>query len=232
MRTGGHVLQRLRERWRAVGRWRKILIGLTLLTVLALAAPAVVWANTAGHRYSDPGDVPQEPVAIVLGAGLDDAGHPTLFLSERIAIGVQLYRKGVVKALLMSGDNSRPGYDEVGVMAAEAQRLGVPAGAIVQDHAGFDTFSSCYRARSVWGISRAVLVSQPFHLARALWLCQALGVNAVGAGTANDARAETWYGWVREIPAINKSVLDVWRGRTPTFPGPREHALDVVTAAG
>ena len=90
----------------------------------------------------------------------------------------------------------------------------------------------CYRARSVGGISRAVVVSQPFHLARAVWLCRALGVDAVGAQTVSDRTGRTWYGWLREIPAIDKSILDVWRDRTPTYPGPREHALDAVNAAG
>ncbi len=199
---------------------------------LALGPPVVVWADTwtAGHHSA--GETPSRPVAIVLGAGVDDQGRPSLFLDERIGVAVQLYRQGTVKALLMSGDHSRTDYDEVGVMAARAQALGVPASAIVQDHAGFDTYSSCYRARSVWGITAAVVVSQPFHVGRAVWLCRQLGVDAVGAQTRSDRLPVTYLGWLREVPAIDKSVIDVVRGRTPMFPGPREHTLDAVVAAG
>jgi vancomycin permeability regulator SanA len=212
-------------------RWL-LLAGLLALLVLVGTPPAVALLSTSGERY--PADqAPNAPVAIVLGAGLDGSGRPSLFLSERIAVAAQLYHRGAVRALLMSGDNSRRDYDEVGVMAAEAQRLGVPGSAIVQDHAGFDTYSSCYRARSVWGIHRAVLVSQPFHLARAVWTCRRLGVQAIGAATrSDDGLSVTWYGWLREIPATDKAVVDVLRGRQPTFPGPREHSLDAINAAG
>src|SRR5512144_1402276 len=104
------------------------------------------------HVAPTPADVRPTPVAIVLGAGLDGAGRPSPFLAERVDVAAELYRSGRVRSLLMSGDHSRTDHDEVAAMAAEAQRLGVPASAIVQDHAGFDTYSSCYRARSVWGI--------------------------------------------------------------------------------
>jgi vancomycin permeability regulator SanA len=74
-------------------------------------------------------------------------------------------------------------YDEIAAMAAAAEAAGVPASAIVTDHAGFDTYSSCYRARSVWGLDRVIMVSQAFHLPRAVWLCQQPGL---GRGRAFD----------------------------------------------
>jgi vancomycin permeability regulator SanA len=200
---------------------------------LGLGPPLVVAGFAAPHLHSGPGGASPAPVAIVLGAGVDGAGNPTTFLAERLQVAADLYRTGRVRALLMSGDNSRKDYDEVGAMATRARQLGVPAAAIVQDHAGFDTYSSCYRARSVWGISRAIVVTQPFHLTRAVWTCRRLGIDAQGAATGNDAAyLTTWYGWVREVPAIDKAIIDVWTGRTPTFPGPREHVLDAVNAAG
>lgn len=219
---------------RARRRRRPVLLGaLVIAATLGVFGPplAVRWA-VAGDVHHDVAAVEPAPVAIVLGAGVDGAGRPSPFLAQRIDVAAQLYRTGRVRALLMSGDNSRSDYDEVGSMAAEAQRLGVPAAAIVTDHAGFDTYSSCYRARSVWGIERAVVVSQPFHLPRAVWVCGQLGVQAQGAATASTYPGATRQGWVREIPAINKAVLDVWRDRTPTFPGPREHTLDAVNSAG
>lgn len=205
-------------------------LGLAAGLVVALVAlpPAVVMIGTARHRHSAVAEVAPAPVAIVLGAGVID-GEPSPFLAERIRVGVELYRAGTVRALLMSGDHSRTDHDEVDVMARHARRLGVPDSAIVLDHAGFDTYSSCYRARSVWGIDRAVVVTQAFHLPRAVWLCRRLGVATEGA-VAGDLgyTSVSGYGWARELPAIDKAVLDVVRGRTPIFPGPREHTLDAV----
>lgn len=199
------------------------------LALAALGPVVVVRLGVVGGIHDDVADVRPAPVALVLGAGIDGAGRPSPFLAQRIEVAVRLYRAGRVRALLMSGDNSRTNYDEVGAMAAEARRLGVPAAAIVTDHAGFDTYSSCYRARSVWGADRVVVVSQPFHLPRAVWTCRRLGVDAQGAATASTYPGATAMGWVREVPAIDKSVLDVLRDRSPTFPGPREHTLDGVT---
>jgi len=228
--------------WGAVRRFvrrprltRRRLVVLGVVAAAALLAggpPLVVAALTVGHLHAGTDGVGRAPVALVLGAGVDGNGRPSTFLSERLQVAADLYRSGRVRALLMSGDHSRMDYDEVGTMTARAQELGVPASAIVQDHAGFDTYSSCYRARSVWGVSRAVVVTQPFHLTRAVWTCRALGIDAQGAGTADDDTSATWYGWVREVPAVDKAVVDVLRDRTPTFPGPREHALDAVNAAG
>jgi vancomycin permeability regulator SanA len=212
-----------------------VLSGLALVTAGAAAVlgPSLaVRADVRSGLHTDPAAVRPAPVAIVLGAGIDGNGNPSPFLSERIAVAADLYHLGRVRALLMSGDHSRTNYDEVAAMSAAAQGLGVPASAIVLDHAGFDTYSSCYRARSVWGIERAVVVTQPFHLARAVWLCRQLGVDADGAATPEDHVSATDWGRVREVPATGKSVLDVWLDRTPTFPGPREHALDAVNASG
>jgi vancomycin permeability regulator SanA len=227
------VLRRVRGRLRITPRRLLLAGGLTVGIVgLGLGPPLLIAAWASPHLHSGTDGVRPAPVAIVLGAGVDGNGNPSSFLAERLQVAAELYRVGRVRALLMSGDNSRTDYDEVGTMAAQAQRLGVPATAIVQDHAGFDTYSSCYRARSVWGISRAVVVTQPFHLARAVWTCREVGVDAQGAATANDDTSSTWYGWLREVPAIDKAVIDVIQNRTPTFPGPREHALDAVNGSG
>jgi vancomycin permeability regulator SanA len=216
----------------ATGHRRALLAAAAVLGLGLLAAgPAVVVAvRTAPHLYRGTAGVAPVPVALVLGAGLDGNGGPSPFLAERIALAADLYRSGQVRALLMSGDHSRTDHDEVTAMARRAVELGVPASAVVEDHAGFDTYSSCYRARSVWGVTRAVVVTQPFHLPRAVWTCRQLGVDAQGAATGSDGTPATWYGWLREVPAIDKSVVDVWRARTPTFPGPREHGLDAVNA--
>lgn len=216
------------------GRRRGRTVAIVVLAPLAflLGPPISVTLGEGPHRYRLGDAVPRAPVALVLGAGLMPSGAPSTFLSQRVAVAARLYHEGTVRALLMSGDNSRPDYDEVGTMATLAQGLGVPENAVVTDHAGFDTYSSCYRARAVWGVSRAVVVTQPFHLARAVALCRALGVAAVGVQTAQLDTPTTWYSWAREVPAVHKAILDVLCRRTPRFPGPREHDLDAVNVAG
>lgn len=203
-----------------------------VLGVLGCVPAAVIDRDTAANRFAPGDDVPARPVALVLGAGLLPDGSPTPILARRIATAAQLYRSGRVRALLMSGDHSRTDHDEVDAMSRAAQALGVPAGAVVLDHAGFDTFSSCYRARYVFGVRQAVVVTQDWHLPRAVWLCRQEGIDAVGAGTPGDDATVDLAGAVREVPADLKAVLDVWTGRTPTFPGPVEHSLDTVNAAG
>lgn len=208
-------------------------LGLAAGLVVALVAlpPAVVMIGTAPHRHSAVAEVAPAPVAIVLGAGVID-GEPSPFLAERIRVGVELYRAGTVRALLMSGDHSRTDHDEVDVMARHARRLGVPDSAIVLDHAGFDTYSSCYRARSVWGVDRAIVVTQAFHLPRAVFLCRRLGVDVDGVVASDQGFTDvSRAGWVRELPAVHKAALDLLTRRTPTFPGPREHTLDGVTGS-
>jgi vancomycin permeability regulator SanA len=230
---------RWRHRWRLPRRlaqwprWWPARFGpkTGLLTAFALLAallgpPVSVTVIEQQHRYRLGDAIPSAPVALVLGAGVTPTGDPSYFLYQRVELAATLYRQGTVRALLMSGDNSRDNYDEVTVMAQVAEDLGVPAGDVVTDHAGFDTYSSCYRARSVWGLSRVVVISQPFHLARAVAVCRALGVDAVGAQTRQINIPLTWRSWFREIPAIHKASLDMLFRRTPTFPGPREHDLD------
>ena len=213
-------------------RWIAVTAAAVLVPAGLLVGPfAYARASVAVHLHGDTASAPSAPVAIVFGAGLTGSGTPSPFLAQRIQVAVDLYRAKRVRALLMSGDNSRTDHDEVGAMAAAAQRLGVPASAIVSDHAGFDTYSSCWRARRVWGVTRAVVVTQPFHLTRAVWTCRHLGVDADGVATTSSFPDVTRQGWVREVPAVDKAILDVVRHRTPRFPGPREHGLDAVTGA-
>jgi vancomycin permeability regulator SanA len=172
---------------RPATRWRRR-AGRCALAVLALGAAAVrtllalnlvVTRGIDGLAYDDTASVPIRPVAIVFGAGVAD-GKPTPALADRIRGGVDLYRSGRVGHLLMTGDNHTAAYDEVTVMRDEAIRQGVPAAAITRDYAGFDTYDSCARARDVFGVREATLVTQDFHLARALFTCRALGLDAVG----------------------------------------------------
>ena len=132
-------------------------------------------------------EIPQEEpprVAIVFGAGVRSDGSPKDALYDRVLTAVELYRAGRVRKLLMSGDNPAHNYDEPSAMKQTAMQLGVPESAIVLDFAGRRTYDTCYRAKEIFEVRKAVLVTQEFHQARALYLCSNLGVDSVGI-TAN-----------------------------------------------
>ncbi|WP_438488102.1 SanA/YdcF family protein [Streptomyces sp. S186] len=193
------------------------------LSVLALL-PAT-WLNaTAGPRVRTVADVPAAPVAVVFGAGLWN-GEPSPYLAHRLDAAVQLYRAGRVRAVLVTGDNSRHDYDEPDAMRGYLVRHGVPTHKIVGDYAGFDTWDSCTRARRIFGVDRAVLVSQGFHIRRALALCTAAGIDAYGVGVS-DKHDVTWaYGEVREIFAAGKAAAEAALRPDPHFLGPKEKGL-------
>ena len=167
---------------------RGTLLKRSLFTVLGLGIAAVVflggWRLWIEHKvrdriYTRVEDVPPRQVAIVLGAGLWPDGSLTPILADRVATAADLYHAGIVSKLLCTGDNRFVNYNEPQAMLEYAVRLGVPEESIVLDYAGRRTYDSCYRARAIFGVDRAVLVTQRFHAPRALYLCDALGVDAV-----------------------------------------------------
>ena len=123
-------------------------------------------------------------IAIVFGAKVQENGEPSDALYDRIVTAAELYRAGRVKKILMSGDNPTENYDEPTAMKATAVKLGVPAENIVLDFAGRRTYDTCYRAKEIFGIQKAIVVTQEFHQPRTLYLCNNLGVDSIGI-TAN-----------------------------------------------
>ncbi|WP_328546854.1 vancomycin high temperature exclusion protein [Streptomyces platensis] len=202
---------------------RRVFQAVVAVTVLALA-PAT-WMNaTAGPRVHGVADAPSAPVAIVFGAGLWN-GAPSPYLAHRLDAAAALYERGTVRAVLVTGDNSRTDYDEPDAMRSYLLRHGVPGQKIVSDYAGFDTWDSCSRAHRIFGVNRAVLVSQGFHIRRALALCNAAGVDSDGVGVAAK-RDVTWaYGGVREIFAAGKAAADALLRPDPQFLGPHEKGV-------
>lgn len=158
-----------------------------------------------------PSQTPPARIAIVFGAGLTRAGQPTPVLRDRVETAAELYFSGKVQKLLMSGDNRFVYYNEPGAMRQYALELGVPDEAIVLDYAGRRTYDTCYRAGAIFGVKEAVLVSQRFHLARALFTCNQMGIHATGADA--DRRSYqplTRLSWqIREIPASLVALSDV-----------------------
>lgn len=157
------------------------ILRLILITGLAvLILPRLITYLYAWTRTFDADNVPYERVAIVFGAGLWRDGRPTPVLRDRVATATDLYFAGKVEKILMSGDNPNQFYDEPGAMREYALELGVPDQAIAVDYAGRRTYDTCYRARHIFNIRQATLITQGFHLPRAIYTCNALGISAVG----------------------------------------------------
>ena len=178
-------------------------VGLSVL-VLVAAFGLRAWVNTVyGSRiYTHPDDVPVRRVAIVFGAAVR-SNRPTPVLADRVEAAAELYHAGRVQKLIMTGDNRFVDYNEPDAMIAYAVELGVPEGDMVADYAGRRTYDSCYRARDVFGVSQAVLVTQGFHLNRALFICDRLGLDVVGyAADRGSFPGSQWVWRLREVPAL------------------------------
>lgn len=200
-------------------------VAILLVAWLAYSAFAQWWVFAASERrvYRRLEDVPAAPVGIVFGAKVYDSGTVSPVLDARVRAGVALYRAGKVRKLLMTGDNGRVSYDEVSAMKRRAVALGVPAVDVVRDFAGFRTYDSCYRAREVFSVDRAVLVTQAFHLNRALFLAQRLGIDAVGYVAPPGMPEEMIRASEsRELLARTAAVTDTLVHRRPRFLGNRE----------
>ncbi|MET9883521.1 ElyC/SanA/YdcF family protein [Streptomyces sp. NPDC006430] len=208
---------------RTVTGRRRAVQALVAGCVLALLPSA--WTHAvAADRLRTTADAPAAEVAVVFGAGLWN-GRPTPYLANRLDAAVELYRTGKAKVVLVTGDNSRTEYDEPDAMRTYLTARGVPGDRIVSDFAGFDTWDSCVRAREIFGVKRAVLISQGFHIRRALALCGAAGVDAYGVGV-DDAHDATWYyGGTREVFAAGKAALDAAFKPEPRFLGPKEQGV-------
>jgi SanA protein len=164
--------------------WRLIL-RLSLFGLLALFIPRLITSIYAAAKIFTVETVPADRVAIVFGAGLRYDGTPTAILRDRVETAVQLYNNGKVEKLLMSGDNTVVEYNEPESMRQYALSLGVPDEAIVLDYAGRRTYDTCYRAKAIFEVKSAILITQDFHLPRALYLCNHLGIEAVGVEANN-----------------------------------------------
>ncbi|MFE2018209.1 vancomycin high temperature exclusion protein [Streptomyces sp. NPDC059499] len=208
-------------------RW--LVQGLMTLCVVALA-PATWLYATADARVRTTADAPSQQVAVVFGAGLWE-GRPTPYLAHRLDAAAELYRSGKVKVVLVTGDNSRVEYDEPDAMRTYLTGRGVPDGRIVSDYAGFDTWDSCVRAKKIFGVDRAVLVSQGFHIRRAIALCRDAGIDAYGVGVDAVHDATWYYGGTREVFAAGKAALDAVFEPDPHFLGPREPGVTDALAA-
>ncbi len=198
----------LRQAFKLITQWAAIIL---VVGVLILGLSRTITGIQAMSRLYHLQNAPQKPVAIVFGAGLTRDGRPTTVLRDRVEAAAYLYFAGKVEKILMSGDNRFTDYNEPGAMRTYALSLGVPDQAIVLDYAGRRTYDTCYRAKAIFGVQEALLVTQTFHLPRALYLCNALGVRADGVSAdLHPYRRSVQFIWnLRELPASLTALLDV-----------------------
>ncbi|MFC3995220.1 vancomycin high temperature exclusion protein [Nocardiopsis sediminis] len=198
------------------------------VVALALAPTVWVWLASLRHRFPAE-DVPVRPVAIVLGAAVWESG-PCPMLARRLDLAARLYTAGRVRAVLVSGDNRAVSRHETDAMTAYLVAHGVPEEDVVADPHGYRTWDTCVRARDTYGVDGATVVTQAFHLPRAVALCRAAGVDAVGVGDPSLRRRSraTVRGYAREIGANPKALLDALLRRPPLHPDPPTDTLRAV----
>ncbi len=160
----------------------RCLLVCALLALLAFFGINLYMVAYAGeYIYQDPAQVmPGADCILVLGAGVWGEGRPSSILQDRLETGLALYEAGASNRLLMSGDHGRKDYDEVNTMKSYAMEHGIPSAHVFMDHAGFSTYESMYRAREIFQVQTVLIVTQEFHLARAVYDARKLGLNAFG----------------------------------------------------
>lgn len=211
---------------------RRGLIIVVVITVLVVTvifggriALRIAAAGTPDGMSLAPLDRREHRVAIIFGAGLSADGTPSPLLDDRLKAGEELYRRGIVDRLLMTGDNSVVEHNEPGAMRRASLARGIPSDVIAVDYGGRRTWDSCHRASAVFGVTDAVVVSSDFHSDRTVAVCEAAGVavrGVVGASTGHFGVGSRMRWRVRELGASWRGVYDAWISHpdTPVKGGP------------
>lgn len=186
--------------------------------LLALFLGLVVYVSVVTTPYIHTSEhVPSAEVAMVLGASVTSKGVLSPVLKQRADKAAELYEGGKVTKILVTGDDGTKEHNEVYPVGKYLLALGIPQEDIFLDHAGFDTYSSMYRAREVFGVTSVLIVSQYFHLPRAVFIARSLGLDAEGVDASND---EPYLrNSLRELPAFGKAFIDLSVGRIPKYLG-------------
>ena len=202
-------------------RLSKLAIGGAVVLVLVIAVANVYVLSVGGDSTSDVADVPRAEVAIVPGALVEPDGDLSAMLAARVEQASRLWHAGKVEKILVSGDHGTWKYDEPDTMRKALVRDGVAPEDVFEDHAGFDTWATMVRARQIFGVREAVVITQGFHMPRALYLADEAGIEATGL----TADTQTWgyqgrKSTAREVLSRVKAVVDVTLD-TPALAGPK-----------
>lgn len=203
---------------------KRLLIIAAVLAALAAGTvfvPDIIVVSSAKDRIitaDEAAELQDTDCVLVLGAGVRD-GNPTPMLRDRLITGISLYKSGVAPKIIMSGDHGREDYDEVNVMKSYAVENGVPDGDVFMDHAGFSTYDSVYRAKAVFEADSIIIVTQKYHLYRALYIAERLGVNAVGVSADLDDYSGQLKRDLREIAARDKDFFSCLFKPEPKYLG-------------
>ena len=202
----------------------KLVVLVLLCGAAVLLLPRILTGLYSIPRTYTVANAPSRSVAVVFGAGLWRDGSPTPVLRDRVQAAAELYFAGKVQKLLMSGDNSTVYHNEPAAMQQYALELGVPPDAIVLDYAGRRTYDTCLRARQIFGVKEAILVTQRFHLPRAILTCNVLGVRGVGVpAEMRQYRLAALLFWnLRELPANLTALWDLYVSPPAVVLGPTE----------
>ncbi len=201
--------------------WPWLIAAALLLAVPFLIDRAVVASSEPYFVSEEEAKALQADCILVLGAGVWEGDQPSPVLQDRLQSGIALYEDGAASRLLMSGDHGRKEYDEVNVMKTFAVERGVPSSHIFMDHAGFSTYESMYRARDVFEARRVIIVTQQYHLYRAVYIARTLGLDAYGfvVSDADTAQIHKQLRNAREMLARVKDFLYCVIQPLPTYLG-------------
>lgn len=189
-------------------RTKKILLGAGLLIIVGTVIIAFIVQRSYRSSIFAVEQSPSRPVALVLGASVK-SGQPNTVLEDRLIIAKKLYDEGKVKKLILSGDNRAIEHNEPEAMKRFLLARGVPEQDLILDYAGRRTYDSCYRLKHIFLQDSVIIVTQQFHLPRALYLCNNLGVDAVGVRADQHASIMWWDGYIREFPASLLAWFDI-----------------------
>ena len=198
-------------------------IGIMTSVIILFLLVSVTGINMYIHIATEPylyrtvNDVPIAEAVLIPGAALLLDGTPAPIFSDRVNAAIDLYRAGKVEKILVSGDNGTVSHNEVNPVRVLLLKEGIPAQDIFLDHAGFDTYSSMYRARYIFGVSSLVIATQSFHLPRAVFIARELGMEAYGMNA--DVGHMLLRNYVREIFSDEKALFDLVFRVQPKFLG-------------
>lgn len=204
-----------------------IAIGISIaLVIYLLFAPIIVYTYGRKSVFTNINNVKNQRVAVVLGAGVTPEGKPRDMLQDRLDLVAELYFDGKIEKILVTGDNREKNYNEPAAMNRYLiEERDIPKDVIVLDYAGRRTYDSCARAKEIFGLKKFILISQGYHLPRAIFLCHNLGMQATGLSATLHNRYEgEFYFKVREFFALHKAIWDIYIS-TPKYVG--GEAIDI-----